>query len=434
MVEWENNELGCEINLSYITTVPNKLSSDIDIKSLFPRGVIRFLLDGGSTNHVTYIVQVVMVFTGTQRTLRGIVGGTSVDIVHFKRCFMGESKIATCIMGAIYSTHVTQNLLSEGRLLQGGWRFAADKSYMYHKSRPQEKVTIVHEHGLQWNNIYFPSLQCPVGHKPTQESEFSTLAALEDISNVTLAEHEAQAHVPLLPPGACKSCDANKRHRKPVRRRRMDEEHKKRLHGVVSTDLCGPLVRSVGGNAYLQLWKQLWTRDVVPTFLKTKHARNTHANYLLYCQIRPKPDIVLSEQGKEFPGEFKAGVGNARSSPTHLPHLNGSLEVEDGLSIKGAATVIWCARMLLGPNTAEAQGPIRRWPDAVKYVCYTFGRLRRKCNPGGGVSSHELRAGAPPNNSFMKPWYAHGHYLVVNPTKKPSKLQGGRRRPCRLLS
>lgn len=147
----------------------------------------------------------------------------------------------------------------------------------------------------------------------------------------------------------------------------------------MATDLFGPLVVSMWGPRYLQLWKKLVDRDCAPTFCKTKSSKETLANYRVYCKYRPTPVSVLADNGAEFQGEFSTNISNAYRSPEHLAHFNGGLEVEYRVAIQGVAVIILAARALLGQNSDEAALLVKYWPEAAKYFCCAIGRLPRSC-------------------------------------------------------
>jgi len=414
---------------------------------------VRWLLDGGSTNHCINLQSLIFNKTGESRRLSGICGAEDVDVVNLKTLKLGSpaGTASVQVMGALYSKKLALNILSENRLLSDGWRFGSKKDYMFHRDRPQLRVQIEHRGGLQWIVSDVPDIEL----RPVEDDEIGFDGGDLELVNVSgdetvgsasdgvegsstdgqaasgmkipkwLLEHITKGHIDLLPPGMCPPCDATRRGRRKIRRRRRDVDQDACLQGLCSIDLCGPLPMSISGKRYLCVIVNHDTNEVVPYFLKTKSSSDVTEAFEDYVRLRGRPRLVRTDGGKEFAGKFSkfladSGVQQRYSSP-YTPQLNGKVEVYNRILLGLAST-----------NLQASGAPLGHWPSAVTYVAGTLNRIGRKVN--GGKSSFEIRTGKAPDNSFFRPFWTGGHYLPLNPNdKRESKIEPMRRR-CRLLS
>ena len=276
------------------------------------RAVVRFLLDCGATNHGVNDQNLLFSMSGEKRRLGGVCGATEVDVCDLKTLRMGGNDVLC--MGALYRKDLSLNILSENRLLDGGWEFDKVKRFMYHKDRPQSRVPITRARGLQWIDVEVPDYGRAISVADLAEEEMffgeEFLGSSGEIDPERprvkfprwLLEHVRNGHFPLLPPGSCKACDLTRRQRRAVRRRKMDSEEQ--LRGVVATDLCGPLQASGTGMKYMQLFVDLSNREIVPYFLRQKKAQNTKGNLRQYILLRGIPRVLKCDNGTEFKGAF----------------------------------------------------------------------------------------------------------------------------------
>lgn len=411
--------------------------------------VVVWLLDGGATNHVTPLAPLVLCKTGEQRKLRGVGGSVGTSVCHYKALQFAGATSSLFVCGALYSPDMDLNILSESRLLDSGFLFAPDKTYMWHREQPAVHIKINRRGDLFWVETLVPDWDVPTtamvsfsdDSKPIfdesdemENAEFS--AVLRALSK--LEKHYSEGHVDLLSPGDCEACDRTKRGKKAVRRTKADERTRAaRLDGVVATDLCGPFRWSFGGSRYLQPFVRLLDFDIVPTFCKTKHSRATRANLLKYCEVRPRPRVCKFDNGNEFKSVFTEELVNLDirkyNSPEYTSPLNGSAEVANRVLCLGAACVMWDVMKRFGLSADEV---LIHWPSAMKYIATCVNRTVVRDIPGKGrMTSHEARTSEDPwlSNSHLRPWFQPGHYIETTPARKLSKIEP-RRRPCRLLS
>ncbi len=401
---------------------------------------LRFLLDGGSTNHCVNDQRLVVSKTGERRRLAGIVGGNDVDVVHLKCMRLRQTSLL--ILGALYSPALSLNILSEGRLLSQGWRFAEDKTSMYHKDRPEESRTpIVHDGGLQWVDVWVPDFRAGAAAAQERGGGDSSLAGekffptMEDSVGMgakvqaKVLEHIRNGHFGLLDPGLCEACDRTKRQRARTRRKRRTDADEECLKGMVSCDLCGPLPLSISQKKYLMLFVVHDTGEVIPYFLSSKRASETRDALKQFCLLRGRPRLIRCDNGGEFAGAFADFCANSgiqlRNSPAWTPALNGEVEVMNRVIIQAAACNLYAA------SGGEGGAQIGHWPSAVAYVCATLSRLPRPSL--GGRSSFFLRTGKQPDNSHLRAFWQRGHYLPLSPGRKPPSKLHPRRILCRLV-
>ena len=122
--------------------------------------VVEFLLDGGATNHCVNDSKLLLSKTGITRNLGGFAGGCVVDIAHLKYLRFKDSttgsEVGLTIMGAVFSSKLTHNILSESRLLQKGWRITETRSHLFHRDNRENQIPIKHEGGLFFVSIVVP--------------------------------------------------------------------------------------------------------------------------------------------------------------------------------------------------------------------------------------------------------------------------------------
>ena len=406
-------------------------------------GYVRFLLDGGATNHCTPMRQMVLTNHHRKKSLSGIVGGLTVDMVDLKAFELaGRFVFAT---DCLFSEKLALSILSEFRLFATGWRIAEDKSAIWHLDAPTVRHPIICEHNLYWLDVMVPDFDVELNvasRDSTLESDnMSTCIERILTSMVTVEEwheHRREGHVKILPAGTCEACDRTRRQKTGIRRKPMDMETKQRRgKGVVATDFCGPFLISHGGNKILQPWKRLDNKDLVTTFAANKRSGSAAANLRAYLKVRARPDIVKTDNGNEFIGrEFVDAVlqygMRCANSAEYRAALNGDVEVMNRLLCHGAATLISDALRRLGPRFSK-EFLLRFWPRAMEYLSVCMNRCVDREFPTGKHTSHQERTGEKPENGWMVPWFTRGFYTEMTPAWKGSKIEEARRE-CFLVS
>ena len=228
-----------------------------------PGAVVRVLLDSGATQHCFRTRELLSVVTKSTWSLSGICAAADVQISHSKTLQLGSTTFVCS--GVLFSPSLSLDLLSESRMIDEGWRLAADRSFIFHISNPECHVPQLRIGNLYWVDLHVPAFDCAC-------SSFDIAAAVR----FNYPEHDRLGHVKLPPrPGLCEACDRVRRATKPVSRTPMDLDHNK---GVVSTDLAGPYAKSIGAAKYLQLFYRYDFCEPVPGFCSTKSSSETARN------------------------------------------------------------------------------------------------------------------------------------------------------------
>ncbi len=400
--------------------------------------LFRFLLGGGSTNHCLADRSLIFNSTGEARKLQGICGSTTVNVVHVKPLKIHGTEITLTLLGALSGDDLSQNLLSESRLMDSGWRHNPDKSFLYLEKDPATRIPVKRVGGLFYVDLVLEpdGANAVETHSAEAEARAECLAnamgevglssMLQEIAAKTMdiTERRRLGHIPILPVGQCGACDLTKRQATGIRTTPADNRDQERQDKIASTDLSGPHSESDGGHRYSMPFVNLGSRDIVPFFCKRKTATETASNLRPCLKLREKPQTMLTDNGGEFRGEFERVLEDrqilVRRSPAYTPQKNGASEVADRVLAHSSACVLY-----------DSGAPLKHWPSAIKYVAFTLNRLPRRVL--GGKSSHELRTGQKPENGFLVAFWQRGFYQLKNPNKKPRSKFLPRRRECRLL-
>jgi len=107
-----------------------------------------------------------------------------VRSANFKRLRMGSIEIH--IFGGLFSPELNIDILSEARLLDAGWRIAEDKSCLWHRDHPSERIQIIRE-----GNLSTPLLPTPPPLTPPKHPRLHASCLPISSSRVLLADQLA---------------------------------------------------------------------------------------------------------------------------------------------------------------------------------------------------------------------------------------------------
>jgi hypothetical protein len=290
--------------------------------------------------------------------------GGSIDV--FDKVVVNNPTI-----GFIEALHVENSppLLSLGQLLRNGYSFA-------------------------WNGDQFkrPMLTCPSGKViPLELENFTPVlplaASVTPSAPVSMKIHDHSAlHVPMVKD--CTVCQVAKMKRAPARRSKEDSQTKASTFlERVSIDLIEVAEPDFAGNKYLFTLRDDFSGFIGVRAQKSKAAAECLSSFQDIIRNFPKvPEIVRSDQGREFEGEFETelkrlyiqreyAVPYRSTSNSRIERLNQELN-------RAARCLLFASGL-----------PLTMWSYAAAYFEYTYNHLylpesqypRNPCEIANGV-------------------------------------------------
>lgn len=344
---------------------------------------IRFVLDGGATNHMTNRADLVARRSGKERLLQPAVGPSARSEVVDWFSLHANSNDVDCrlkIRNGIFCDRLAHNLIAERLLLQDGWRISEDKKRLYFpSSQTGDGRPFV---PIEWDDdglfyVTFEVERIDVGD------------AQQDVMANSLLLHRRFVH--MNGTGDCLDCPAVKS-RTLSHAKERDPLYRAQCTGdIVSTDLCGPISPpSIGGEKYIQLYCDDYDGGVEGYGLKSKSSQNTARTLRDYKKKHGPVKCIRCDGGAEFRSHFQDEAKLIRRSARYSPSQNGSCEVMNRVTIQGIILLL-----------RQAKLPARYWMYALKAFLFVLFRVPRRRNPGG-LSSYELRRGFPPSTRNLR--------------------------------